>query len=84
MAIRVLLDHGVQASHIIFITFLAARTGGVAHLRRTFPEVHIVTATVDDGLREVWIEGYDAQDDEYEGQKAWVIEPGMGQIGIHI
>ncbi|KAI0322588.1 armadillo/beta-catenin/plakoglobin [Amylostereum chailletii] len=90
MAIRVLLDHGVKPSHIIFVAFLVARSGGIAHLRRTFPEVHIVTGAVDDGLREVWLESIGTQanilDDDgrgvdADGHTAWVIEPGMGQIG---
>ncbi|KAF8269548.1 uridine kinase family-domain-containing protein [Lactarius quietus] len=89
MAIRVLLDHGVNPAHIIFVTFLVTQSGGVVHLRRTFPDVNIVTGAVDDGLREVWLEnaerhkvfpdedGFDNEDQH----KAWVIEPGMGQIG---
>ncbi|THH20741.1 hypothetical protein EW146_g696 [Bondarzewia mesenterica] len=89
MAIRILLDHGVPPSHIIFITFLIARSGGIAHLRRTFPEVTIVTGAVDDGLHEAWVEekeeerGPDWEDEG--GRKVWVVEPGMGQIdkGIH-
>jgi len=89
MAIRVLLDHGVNPAHIIFVTFLVAHRGGVAHLRRTFPDVNIVTGAVDDGLREVWLENAerhnvfsdeDGFDNEHQ-HKAWVIEPGMGQIG---
>jgi uridine kinase len=89
MAIRVLLDHGVNPAHIIFVTFLVARSGGVAHLRRTFPDVNIVTGAVDDGLREVWLENarrhatFPDEDgfDNAEQHKAWVVEPGMGQIG---
>jgi hypothetical protein len=89
MAIRVLLDHGVNPAHIIFVTFLVARNGGVAHLRRTFPEVNIVTGAVDDGLREVWLENaerhatFPDEDgfDNAQQHKAWVVEPGMGQIG---
>ncbi|TFY83281.1 hypothetical protein EWM64_g719 [Hericium alpestre] len=92
MAIRVLLDHGVLPSHIIFVTFLVARTGGVSMLRRMFPEMKIVTGAVDDGLRETWLEGIDtsvevADEDGTDsvsgitGRKAWVVEPGMGQIG---
>jgi len=89
MAIRVLLDHGVNPAHIIFVTFLVAQSGGVAHLRRTFPDVNIVTGAVDDGLREVWLENaerhkvFPVEDgfDNEEQHKAWVIEPGMGQIG---
>ena len=89
MAIRVLLDHGVNPAHIIFVTFLVAQSGGVAHLRRTFPDVNIVTGAVDDGLREVWLENagrhkvFPNEDgfNNEEQHKAWVIEPGMGQIG---
>lgn len=89
MAIRVLLDHGVNPAHIIFVTFLVARSGGVMHLRRTFPDVNIVTGAVDDGLREVWLENAERHKvfpdedgfDHEEQHKAWVIEPGMGQIG---
>ena len=89
MAIRVLLDHGVNPAHIIFVTFLVARSGGVAHLRRTFPDVNIVTGAVDDGLREVWLENaqrhaaFPDEDgfDNAAHHKAWVVEPGMGQIG---
>jgi uridine kinase len=89
MAIRVLLDHGVKPAHIIFVTFLVARGVGVAHLRRTFPEVNIVTGAVDDGLREVWLENaerhaaFPDEDgfDNAQQHKAWVVEPGMGQIG---
>jgi len=89
MAIRVLLEHGVNPAHIIFVTFLVARSGGVAHLRRTFPDVNIVTGAVDDGLREVWLENaqrhaaFPDEDgfDNAQQHKAWVVEPGMGQIG---
>lgn len=89
MAIRALLDHGVNPAHIIFVTFLVARSGGVAHLRRTFPDVKIVTGAVDDGLREVWLENaerhaaFPDEDgfDNAQQHKAWVVEPGMGQIG---
>ncbi|KAH9002911.1 armadillo/beta-catenin/plakoglobin [Lactarius hatsudake] len=89
MAIRVLLDHGVNPAHIIFVTFLVAHSGGVAHLRRTFPDVNIVTGAVDNGLREVWLENAERHKvfpdedgfDNEEQHKAWVIEPGMGQIG---
>jgi uridine kinase len=89
MAIRILLDHGVKPAHIIFVTFLVARSVGVAHLRRTFPEVNIVTGAVDDGLREVWLASaerhaaYPDEDgfDNAQLHKAWVIEPGLGQIG---
>lgn len=91
MAIRVLLDHGVPQDHIIFVTFLVARYGGVIALRKAFPHVKIVCSAVDDHLRERWLEVLDIEGDgirdpelseeQTEGRKVWVIEPGMGHIG---
>lgn len=95
MAIRVLLDHGVPQDHIIFLTFLVAKHGGVAALRKAFPFVKIVCSAVDEGLSERWLEcigpeGEGLQDptlevpDNFqpkEGRKVWVVEPGMGHIG---
>ncbi|KAH7925492.1 armadillo beta-catenin plakoglobin [Leucogyrophana mollusca] len=84
MAIRTLLDHGVRQDHIIFVTFLVARSGGVSVLRKAFPRVTIVCGAVDDNLREAWLEHYDAEGEghhEGDGRKVWIMEPGMGQIG---
>lgn len=52
MAIRVLLDHGVPESNIIFLTYLIARRGHLS-VHRAFPEIRIVTASIDPGLREM-------------------------------
>jgi uridine kinase len=84
MAIRVLLDHGVPQDHIIFVTFLAARAGGLAVLERAFPAVKIVCGAVDDNVEERWLPSTVESEDvpmHAESQKAWVIEPGMGQMG---
>ncbi|GBE88411.1 Uridine kinase [Sparassis crispa] len=83
MAIRILLDHGVRQDHIIFVTFLVARCGGIYGLQHAFPHVRIVCGAVDDGLREMWLEALDDGDDHHdtEGRKVWVVEPGMGHIG---
>ncbi|KAF8149900.1 armadillo/beta-catenin/plakoglobin [Crassisporium funariophilum] len=82
MAIRILLDHGVQEDHIVFITFLVARGGGISVLRRAFPGVRIVCGAVDDEMQEGWLEGYKGEGNpEGEGRKVWVMQPGMGQIG---
>lgn len=64
MAIRVLLDHGVQGtimqsggvdpfpeSNIIFLSFLVARNG-ISTVRRAFPQVRLITAAIDSGLEE--------------------------------
>lgn len=82
MAIRVLLDHGVQEDHIIFVTFLVARQGGVSVLRKAFPKVKIVCGGVDDRMQEGWLEGYKGEGNpEGKGRNVWVMKPGMGQIG---
>jgi len=82
MAIRILLDHGVPEDHIIFITFVVARGGGVSVIRRAFPDVRIVCGAVDDEMKEGWLEGIKTEGNpEGEGRKTWVIHPGMGQIG---
>lgn len=77
MAIRVLLDHGVQEDRIIFVTFLAAPRG-VHILNRLFPKVKIVTGSADPTLTPVWVPG----NGEYEGRNVLCIKPGMGHIGI--
>ena len=89
MAIRVLLDHGVRQDHIIFVTFLVARQGGICVLQKAFPLVKIVCSAVDEHLSETWLEvmdpdseGEDGADSDSDLRKAWVIEPGMGHIGM--
>ena len=54
MTIRILLDHGVLEEHIIFLTFLVARVGGIVALRRAFPKVRMITGAVDDNVQEIW------------------------------
>ncbi|KII89982.1 hypothetical protein PLICRDRAFT_40168 [Plicaturopsis crispa FD-325 SS-3] len=78
MAIRVLLDHGVRQDHIIFVTFLIARSGGISVLRQAFPDVKIVCGAVDDNVREAFHEPEHPGEDR---KKCWIVEPGMGQIG---
>lgn len=79
MAIRTLLDHGVQEDHIVIVTFLVAASG-MSVLHRTFPQVKVVTGAIDAGLREIWLERQGEELDG-EGRKIWCLEPGMGQIG---
>jgi uridine kinase len=84
MAIRALLDHGVRQNHIIFVTFLVARNGGLSVLHKAFPEVRIVSGAVDEGLREAWLEHYHSEGEARhygDGKKVWIMEPGMGHIG---
>ncbi|KAF7336650.1 Armadillo/beta-catenin/plakoglobin [Mycena venus] len=79
MAIRILLDHGVKPQHIIFVTFLVARGGGVSVLRRAFPDIKIVTAGVDDVMQEGWIDGSPGEGNP-QGRQVWTMLPGLGKI----
>lgn len=84
MALRVLLDHGVRQDHIIFVTFLVARSGGISVLHRAFPQVKVVCGAIDENLREAWLDDYEKERTDLpdsEKHKFWVVEPGMGQIG---
>ncbi|KAF9778963.1 armadillo/beta-catenin/plakoglobin [Thelephora terrestris] len=76
MAVRVLLDHGVQEDHIIFVTILAAPRG-VHVLNRLFPKIKIVSGSADPNLTPIWIPG----DGDDEAREVLCIEPGMGHIG---
>lgn len=98
MAIRVLLDHGVPQENIIFVAFIVASSGGVRALHHAFPRVRIVCGMVDPVLRECWAQWDDATPDAWpqtpqpqtqpqmltdgHGRKVWVVEPGMGHIGV--
>jgi hypothetical protein len=79
MAVRVLLDHGVQEDHIIFVTILAAPRG-VHVLNRLFPKIKIVSGSADPNLTPIWIPG----DGDDEAREVLCIEPGMGHIGMAI
>ena len=83
MAIRILLDHGVQQDHIIFVTFLIAQRGGISVLHRAYPGVRIVCGAVDQELREAWLDTYHETDHGPESirRKVWFVEPGIGHIG---
>jgi len=81
----VLLDHGVKQDHIIFVTYLVARGGGIAVLRRAFPHVHITCAAVDNEMREGWLDGERGEGNpKGNGRRVWLMEPGMGQVSTHV
>nr|XP_019044985.1 uridine kinase [Kwoniella bestiolae CBS 10118]OCF23915.1 uridine kinase [Kwoniella bestiolae CBS 10118] len=54
MAIRVLLDHGIQPPNIIFLTYIITQPA-IHSVHRAFPEVQIVTASIDPELSEMHI-----------------------------
>ncbi|CCA69349.1 related to uridine kinase [Serendipita indica DSM 11827] len=82
MTIRILLDHGVREDRIIFLTFLIARVGGIAVVRRAFPKVRIITGAVDNEVKEIWRMdgGGEGVKGQGKGRKDWKIEPGLGDI----
>ncbi|KAI9799820.1 MAG: hypothetical protein M1825_004380 [Sarcosagium campestre] len=55
MAVRVLIDHGVQEDRIVFVTYLAGQMG-LKRLCKVFPRVRVVVATVDEDWEERWVE----------------------------
>ena len=55
MAVRVLVDHGVPESKIVFVTYLAGKMG-VNRLLKVFPEVKVVIGKIVDDFEERWVE----------------------------
>lgn len=49
MALRILLDHGVEEERIIFVTIIASPVGAKA-IATVYPKVRIVSSAMDDGL----------------------------------
>lgn len=55
MAVRVLLDHGVQENKIVFVTYMAGQQG-LRRLMSVFPEIRVVVCRVVDDLEKRWLE----------------------------
>lgn len=55
MAVRILVDHGVEERKIVFVTFLAGRIG-VKRLMSVFPDINVVAGNLADDHEERWIE----------------------------
>ena len=55
MAVRVLLDHGVQENKIIFVTYMAGNQG-LRRLMSVFPEIRVVVCRVVEDLEKRWLE----------------------------
>ncbi|SCV70464.1 BQ2448_1858 [Microbotryum intermedium] len=77
MAVRVLLDHGVDEAKIIICAILVSKLGGVWALKRAFPRVRIVSSAADEGLEERW----EKKKDGSGSKKVFAILPGMGSFG---
>jgi uridine kinase len=55
MAVRILVDHGVEEKKIVFVTCLAGRVG-VKRLMSVFPDINVIAGNVADDHEERWIE----------------------------
>jgi|TARA_R110002003_G_scaffold96_33_gene7708 uridine kinase len=55
MAVRVLVDHGVQEERIVFVTYTAGRVG-VNRVLSVFPDIRIVVARLGDDMENRWVE----------------------------
>lgn len=55
MAVRVLVDHGVEPKRIVFVTCLAGKMG-VNRMMSVFPEMKIVAGRIVDEQEERWME----------------------------
>jgi uridine kinase len=51
MAIRVLIDHGVEQENIFFLNLISSRQG-IGAMSYTFPKIKIITTEIDDKLNE--------------------------------
>ncbi|KAI9751583.1 MAG: Uridine kinase [Lichina confinis] len=55
MAVRVLIDHGVDEDHIVFVTYFAGKIG-LNRLCKVFPRVHVVVGRIVDDNEDRWVE----------------------------
>jgi uridine kinase len=55
MAVRILVDHGVEERKIVFVTYLAGRIG-VKRLMSVFPDINVIAGNIADDHEERWIE----------------------------
>ncbi|KAL8640037.1 MAG: hypothetical protein Q9228_002995 [Teloschistes exilis] len=55
MTVRVLVDHGVEADRIVFVTYSAGKMG-INRLLKVFPNVRVVVSSIGDDFEDRWIE----------------------------
>jgi uridine kinase len=55
MAVRVLLDHGIEEKRIVFVAYTAGRRG-IARLSTVFPQIKLVVGRLVDDNEERWVE----------------------------
>ena len=55
MAVRVLLDHGVQEDRIVFVTYMAGKMG-LNRLMSVFPDIKVVVCRIVEDMELRWVE----------------------------
>ena len=55
MAVKILVDHGVEEKKIVFVTCLAGRVG-VKRLTSVFPDINVIAGNIADDLEDRWVE----------------------------
>ncbi|KAL8988128.1 MAG: hypothetical protein Q9177_002750 [Variospora cf. flavescens] len=55
MTVQILVDHGVDAKRIVFVTYSAGKMG-VNRLLKVFPDVRVVVCTIVEDYHERWVE----------------------------
>jgi uridine kinase len=55
MAVKVLVDHGVDEKKIVFVTYVAGRIG-INRTLSVFPDVRVVVCRLGDDMEERWVE----------------------------
>lgn len=55
MAVRVLIDHGVEENRIVFITYMAGKMG-LNRLMSVYPDIKVVVCRIVDDLEFRWVE----------------------------
>ena len=55
MAVRVLIDHGVQEKNIIFVTYMAGKMG-LNRLMNVYPDIRVVVCRITGDLEDRWVE----------------------------
>lgn len=55
MAVRVLLDHGVEEASIVFVTWCAGRNG-LARLTAVYPGIRVVVGKIGGDMEGRWVE----------------------------
>lgn len=55
MAVKVLVDHGVEEGRIVFVTYIAGRQG-LSRLLSVFPEMRVVVGRLVDYGEDRWVE----------------------------